>query len=416
MKDKLKNNLGLKIIALLFAIFLWWTVVNVDDPIGTKKFQAEVNVLNTEVVTNEGKSYQIVNGTKNVTITVKARRKVLDEMKSADIVATADFQELQGSSVPIRIKISRFEGDYEEAIANPRNLQIQTEVTETKTFPITVATIGSVRDGYVLDKANTVAKPKSIEISGPKSTLGRIAKVVAKIDVSEMSKDMTLSAELIYYDSADNILDKSLLSSNCDRNGVSVDVKLLVTKQVPVSFDESQITMGEGYVYAGVTFEPQAIYVAGKAEAINNISQLNIGPEALKRDGLVANEEVVVDVTPYLPEGISLVDEAAGSIVVTIQVEKAGEKKLSLPVRSVKVNNASELFELTFNGSQTVSLQFQGTKDALSKLTIEKIIATIDLSEYKEAGTYDVPVQIIDVPDQCVYLGGATIQITLTKK
>ena len=77
---------------------------------------------------------------------------------------------------------------------------------------------------------------------------------------------------------------------------------------------------------------------------------------------------------------------------------------------------ASELFELTFNGSQTVSLQFQGTKDALSKLTIEKIIATIDLSEYKEAGTYDVPVQIIDVPDQCVYLGGATIQITLTKK
>lgn len=416
MIDKLKNNLGLKIIALLFAVFLWWTVVNVDDPIGTKKFQTEVNVINTEVVTNEGKSYQIVNGTKNVTITVKARRKVLDKVKSADIVATADFQELQGVSVPIRIKITGFEGEYEEATANPRNLQIQTEVTETKTFPITVATIGSVREGYVLDKVNTVAKPKSIEISGPKSTLGRIAKVVAKVDVSELAKDTTLSAELIYYDSADNILDKSLLSSNCDRNGVSVGVKLLVTKQIPVSFDESQITMGEGYVYAGITFEPQTILVVGTAEALSDITQLSIGAEALKREGLVSNEEVVVDVTPYLPEGIALADEAASSIVVNIQVEKAGEKKLSLPVRSVKVNNAPEGFELTFNGNQTVNLQFQGTKDALAGLTIEKIIATIDLSEYKEAGTYDVPVQIIDLPDQCVYLGGATIQITLTKK
>ena len=46
MKDRWKNNLGLKIMAVLFAIFLWWTVVNVDDPIGTKKFQAEVNVQN----------------------------------------------------------------------------------------------------------------------------------------------------------------------------------------------------------------------------------------------------------------------------------------------------------------------------------------------------------------------------------
>lgn len=416
MKDKWKNNLGLKIMAVLFAVFLWWTVINVDDPIGTKKFQTEVTVLNAEVVTNEGKSYQIINNTKNVTVTVKARRKVLGEIKASHIVATADFRELQGAAVPIRIKINGFEGDYEDASANPRNLQIQTEVTETKTFPITVATIGNVRDGYVLDKVNTVAKPKSIEISGPKSSLGRIARVVAKLDVSELSKDTTLSAELIYYDSADNIIDKSLLSSNCDRNGVSVDVKLLVTKQLPVNFDTSQISVGEGYVFKGITFEPQTILVAGKAELLGGISQLSVGADALKKDGITVNEEIVVDVTPYLPEGIHLVDEAAGSVVVTITVEKAGEKTISLPVRSVKVNNAPEDLELVYEGSQTVNLQFQGNKDVLSELTLEKILATIDLTEYKQPGTYEVSVQVIELPEQCVYLGGATIQITLTRK
>lgn len=416
MKDRWKNNLGLKIMAVLFAVFLWWTVVNIDDPVGIKKFQAEVIVQNAEVITNEGKSYQIMHNTKNVSVTVKARRKVLGEIKASNIVVTADLRELQGSSVPIRVKINGFEGEYEEASANPRNLQIRTEITETKTFPITVATIGTVREGHVLDKVNTIANPKSIEISGPKSSLGRIAKVVAKVDVSELSKDTTVNAEVIYYDSADNIIDKSLLSSNCDKNGVTVDVKLLVTKQLAVKFDTSMIVLGEGYVFKEITYEPKTILIAGKAELLNSINQIDVDAKVLQKDGLTKNEEMVIDITPYLPEGIQLVDEAASGVVVMICVEKSGTKTLSLPVRSVKVNNASDEFELEYNGGQTVNLEFAGTKEALNTLTLEKIIAIIDLTQYKEAGTYEVPVQVIDLPEQCVYSGEATIQITLTKK
>lgn len=414
--DRWKNNLGLKVMAVLFAVFLWWTVVNIDDPIDMGKFQVDVLVMNPEVVTNEGKSYQTIDGTKNVTVSVRARRKVLSEIKASDIIATADFRELQGTSVPIRIKINGFEGKYDEATANPRNLQIQTEITETKTFPINVATIGEVRDGYILDKTNTIAKPKSIEISGPKSSLGRIHRVAAKVDVSELSADTTLQAEVIYYDSADNIIDKTLLSSNCDKNGVSVDVKLLVTKQVPVKFDTSLIVPGDSYVFDGIEVEPQSIEVAGKAEVLSSLVQIEVPAEALKRDGITANEEVVVEMASYLPEGVVLADEVTGSVLVRILMEKAGTKTLALPVRSVKVNNASEEFELTYAGEQTVNLQFEGSKDVLQTLTSEVIIATIDLSQYKEEGTYDVPVQVIELPEQCTYLGGATVQITLKKK
>jgi len=111
-----------------------------------------------------------------------------------------------------------------------------------------------------------------------------------------------------------------------------------------------------------------------------------------------------------------LADEVTGSVLVRILMEKAGTKTLALPVRSVKVNNASEEFELTYAGEQTVNLQFEGSKDVLQTLTSEVIIATIDLSQYKEEGTYDVPVQVIELPEQCTYLGEATVQITLKKK
>lgn len=411
-----KNNLGLKIMAVLFAAFLWWTVVNIDDPINTGRYQVDVQPTNTEVVTNEGKSYQIIDGTKTVTVSVKARRKVLSEIKASDITATADFRELQGTSVPIRIKINGFEGKYSEATANPRNLQIQTEVTETKTFPINVATIGDVRDGYVLDKTNTTATPKTIEISGPKSSLGRISRVVAKVDVSELAADTTLQAEVIYYDSADNIIDKTLLSSNCDKNGVSVDVKLLVTKQVPIQFDTSQIVPGEGYVFAGIEVEPQTIEVAGKTNALSGLTEIKVAADVLKRDGITDNEEIVVEIAPHLPEGIILADEAAGNIVVRILVERAGTKTLALSVGSIKIYNLSEEFEVRYDENQNVWLKFEGTNDALRNLTIEAIIATIDLSQFKEEGTYEVPVQVIELPEQCSYLGDVTVKVTLVKK
>lgn len=416
MKDRWKNNLGLKVIAVLFAFFLWWTVVNIDDPVKTQKYTAEVTVLNPEVITNNGKSYQIVDNTKNIVVTVKARRKVLEQIKASNIVATADLKERQDTSVPIRISIQGFEGSYIEASANPRNIQVQVEDTQKKTFPISVVTTGTVRDGYVLDKTNTVAVPQSIDISGPKSSLGRINRVVAKVDVSELWNDTELKAELIYYDSADNIIDQSLLTSNCDINGVSVKVKLLQTKKVLVKFDTSQIATADGYVFKEIEVEPQYIEVAGASATLSTIQALEVGADALKREGLTKNEEVLINMADYLPDGVILADDTAGSVVVRIVVEKSGTKSILLPVRSIKVNNAPEGFEMTLGSEQEVELRFAGANDVLNSLTSEKIIASVDLAQYNEEGTYDVPVQVTDLPDQCSYLGETTVKITLTKK
>ena len=208
LKDKWKNNLGLKILAVLFAIFLWWMVVNIDDPINKKTYAVDVTVTNPEVITNAGKSYQILDDTKSISVTVKARRKVLDEIKKSNIVATADLREMQDTSVPIRVSVSGFEGDYEEVTANPRNIQVKVENTQKKTFPITTVALGTPRDGYVV--GSMTASPKTVDISGPESSIAKISKVVAKVDVSEISSDATMQASLIYYDAADNIIDKTL--------------------------------------------------------------------------------------------------------------------------------------------------------------------------------------------------------------
>lgn len=414
MKDKLKNNLGLKIIAFVFAVFLWWTVVNIDDPINTKQFYVDVAVTNPEVITNAGKSYQIMDDTKTITVTIKARRKVLDEIKSSYIMATADLREMQDSSVPIRVKVLGFEGSYESATAYPQNIQVSVENTMKKTFPITTVTNGTPRDGYVV--GSMTVSPKTVDISGPESAVSKISKVVARVDVSEMSSDTIVETELLYYDAADNRIDKTLLSSNCDKNGVSVSVDIWNTKKVQLQFDTSDIKPASGYVFTGIEVEPQTIRVAGTTEQLNTLTQLDIRAEELKKRDVSANEEVIVDITQYLPEGIIMADSDESSVVVRILVEKAGTKSVLLPVGSIQIEKAPSKFNLEKGPEQEVELQFSGSKEALEKLNSEKITASVDLSQYTEAGTYTVKVQVKELPEGCIYIGEATIKIILTKK
>lgn len=418
MKDRLKNNIGLKILAVFFAVFLWWTVVNVDDPIDAKKFNVDVAVTNSEVITNAGKSYQILDNTQNITVTVKARRKVLSEITRNDIVATADLREMQDTSVPIRISITGFEGSYEEVSANPRNIQVKVENIQKKTFPITAMAVGTPRDGYVV--GTMTVSPKTVDVSGPESSIKKISKVVARMDVSELkdSNNQTVDAEvqtqLLYYDAADNLIDKTLLTSNCDKNGVTVSVDIWKTKNLTLNFDTSAIKPEKGYVLAGVEVEPQSVEVAASPEELEKFTQLDIDAKELDKKGLTANEELTIDIKEYLPEGIVLADEDANNVAVRILIEKAGTKSIQLATGAIQILNVPD-YKVEYEQLE-VELTFTGSKEALENLTNEDIEAAIDLSAYQTKGTYDVPVKITKLPSNCTYNEGTTVKITLSKK
>lgn len=416
MKNRLTNNLGLKIFAILFSVFLWLTVVNISQPIEEKRFSTEIEILHPEMLSSRGLSYKIADNLKTVTVTVRAERSLLEKIKMTDVHATVDFRELDVKLhlVPVRIKVDGYEGRYKEAYANPQSVQIETENTMTKTFPVTPVSTGKLQMGYIIGELTPV--PKSVDISGPVSSVGRISKVVAQIDVSEISSDTALAAELIYYDSADNIIDKSLLTSNVDEKGLKVQVHVLSTKQVELFFDTNEITTAEGYEFSGLELEPKYIMVAGTKETLDALQYIEVGSSALKQENLTKSKEVVVDIANYLPKNVTLVDSDARSVVVDILVEKAGRKSIAIPVRSVTINNIPSDMEFTYGPEQEVELQFEGREDVLKEMTAEKIAALVDLKVYKEEGTFDVPVKIASLPEGCNFVEGATIQIILKKK
>ena len=54
-KYKFTDNLGLKIIAVIFAAFLWLIVVNLDNPVSTQTFsEVPVTIINEDIILSAG--------------------------------------------------------------------------------------------------------------------------------------------------------------------------------------------------------------------------------------------------------------------------------------------------------------------------------------------------------------------------
>ena len=94
MKSKinLTDNLFLKILSVLIAILIWLVVMNINDAEKTTSFPVPVELVNTEVITNNGKVFRVIEGSEFVTVKVRARKSIIDELDRTDFILTADMQ------------------------------------------------------------------------------------------------------------------------------------------------------------------------------------------------------------------------------------------------------------------------------------------------------------------------------------
>lgn len=417
MKKSLTNNIGLKLLAFLFAFMLWLLVVNIDDPVDTKTFDSiPVTIEHAEVVTQDQRSYQVLDGTDTVSVTVSATRSVLEKISAENIVATADMRELYlESQIPIEITIPGYE--FESATANPRNVQVKIEQNKSDTFPITVTTTGTVRDGYVL--GNVQADPERVTVNGPESVIDRISKVVAQVNVSGLSEDSSIDAVLTYYDSDNNEISAEQLANNLGTTGVKVNVTLYHTARIPVTVDTSGVTAADGYSISEVTWTPEEIQLAGEEEVLDALEGIRIPADAVDITSISQRTEQTVDITPYLPEGTRLVDENGNNILVTARVAREGTKSFDIPVGSITVDNLSDSLTVSGYGSgDDLEVHIGGPQEQLNSLQLSDLAVSIDLKDCTKAGDYEVPVTITLPSDaaDCTVETSVTVTVTLQER
>ena len=411
MRRRLTANLGLKVLAFFSAVLMWLVVVNIDDPVTEKTYTGvPVSVINEEVVTTTNRTYQIVDDTQEVVVTVSANRSVLNKIRSEDIVAVADMKELSlGTQIPIEVSIPGFK--YEKVFTSPGNLQVKIEDEAKNNFPITPSTIGTVREGYVLGELKS--NPEKVTLRGPKSVIDSISRVVAEANVSGLSENADIEGRLILYDANNNVIDQTLLANNLGKDGVSVRVTLHQIKSVPVKLDTSMITAASGCRISAVNVEPREVRVTGKEEDLDKLDEIEIPAEDFTISNLSERTERMVDVSPYLPDGATLVEENASSVVVTILIEQPGVKNYEVSTSSITVKNLANDLEISYRVVD-LEIQVKGPAEILKVFTLAKKVS-IDLKEYQDAGTYLVPV-VVELPDGCTLVDREEVEIILEEK
>lgn len=411
---KLTNNLGFKLLAVLFAFAMWLVVYNIDDPSSSKNFTATVTIQNAQSVSDMNKCYEVIDGTGTVSFRVTAKRSILEKLDYSDFTAIADMSLMNVSddgaegSVPIAISANNYTSSVKVS-GLTKYLKVSLEDLQEKQFVITADTKGKVADGFTLGDVS-VSNPNVIKVSGPASVVGQISKVVATIDVSGMSVDISDNVVPVFYDEDDKTVDTTKLTLSS--NTVTVSAKILSTKEVPIHFNTSG-TPADTYSVVEITSDPETVQIKGSSSVLNPISSLEIPEEVLNVDG--ANKDITtsIDISEYLPDGVSLTKNSQATVSVTIRIEPYTTQNYNIPVSNISVNGLHDNYNLAF-GQTTVNAAVSGMSSDLSSLNANSIKGSIDVSSLGE-GTHTVDVTLTLDADKFVQQA-ATTDVTITRK
>lgn len=400
MKKKIFHNWGLKLASLLLAAILWFLVIQLDDPKKSQTFyNIPVTLVNTELLDQEDKFYEVLDNTDSVRVTVTAPTSMFSQLRATDIVAEADVSRLTDiNTIPITYSVLNVGIDSGSVKGDHDMVRLNIEQNANRWVKVQYTTAGEVAEGYIV--ANASADQTMIRVSGPKSVVDRIDHAGVEIDVSGATSSLSANVEVLFYDEEDVAVESANLVM--DVNYVHMSVEVLAAKPVPVEVNTSG-TPAAGFLATGeIHCEPSMVRVAGSVSALNNISRIVIPEEQMNLDGVEGDVINVVNIRELLPDNIRLADsDFNGRVTVTAFVEPEAERTLQIPADNVAVINIPETLTADISGvEEYYEVKISGLDAVVSTADPGAITGTVDVQAWMEKegirnltpGTYQIPI------------------------
>lgn len=422
MKNKLTNNLGLKLASVFFAVIIWLVVNSINNPtINDVYYNIPVKLLNTELITDSGQVYEVLDNTDVISrVTVWAPRSVISELDEENIVATADVSELSSlDTISIKLTTNISSGDISRISGSIDTVKLNIEDKGSKALALKATVSGKVPKGYLVGDITT--DQNLIRISGPQSVIDQIAKAAVDVDVTGMTSDIVTNADIKFYDEDDNQIDTRNISQNI--KSVGVEINIWQTAEVPLSYS----VMGKaasGYRDTGVIEgEGQTVVVAGKSNTIKNITSIDVPAEALDITDQSENYTVDLDIRKYLPEGVFLASSGDTIQTVTVYIERETSKKLEIRAEKVKITNLPEGYDASISGlDSSFIIELIGLPQDMAAVQANSVNGVVDIVEWMNQhemtepmpGYYTVEVDF-GLPDRVSLLEPVTVTLHISK-
>lgn len=410
MKEKIFNNLSLKIVSAVFAVILWTVIVNIYDPNTSYTFSnITVQLVNTQSLTEKNYTFEVVDGGK-ISVTVSGPKSVVTDLKTSDIAATADLSKVTAFTdyVDIQVQVVKDGQVLNNVEAVPRTsaLKLSIENRDTNTYAVNVNTTGTPANGYAV--ASTTTSPTYIKVTGPTSLVEGVASVGVDVDVSGAKGTVNTQSDINMYDSDGNIIANEELEMSSET--ADVIVEMARTKTVPVVVKTSG-TPSQDCVVTGTSLSQTSVVISGQQEALSKIDNITIPSSAVSVDGFSEDKTYTFKLTDYVPSGVKIVSDSR--LQVTIKISKASTKTVHISSDAIKIENVSSGYNAVIEGTG-IDVIISGTGTMLENISATDITCNVNAAGLS-AGTHSVDVSV-SVPDGCSVLESSSVKLTLSSK
>lgn len=401
MKKLLTRNLGLKLASLVLAFVLWFLVAQIYDPKDTVTFNnIQVKLINTGLLDEEGKVYEVLDNSNLVRVTVTGPQSIVkSELRRSDIVAEADMSKLTDiNTIAITYYCENISNDSVEIKGNHDSVRLNVEDKASKWIKLESTTVGEVASGYMI--GNVTLDQTNIEVTGPKSAITQIDHAGVDINVADSTSSLSANVDIKLYDADDKELTLETVKKNVDSAHMTVEV--LAMKEVPVEIEYMGVPE-DGYMATGeVTSSVSTVKIAGTASTLAGISAITIPEERMNITGQSGDLVDIINLKDYLPSNVRLADKNFdGKITATVYIEPVETQELSVPAENITVSGVPEGMEAEITTvADTYDITVSGLERDVSVLRDNTVTGVLDLGKWMEdnsveeltPGNYTIPV------------------------
>lgn len=419
MKKLLTRNLRLKLASLLLAFVLWFLVAQIYDPKDTVTFNnIQVRLINTELLDEEGKVYEVLDNSNLVRVTVTGPQSIVkSELRRSDIVAEADMSKLTDiNTIAITYYCENISNDSVEIKGNHDSVRLNVEDKTSKWIKLESNTIGDVASGYMI--GNVTLDQTNIEVTGPKSAISQVDHAGVDINVTDSTTSLSANVDIKLYDADDNELVLESVKKNVDSAYMTVEV--LATKEVPVEIEYMGVPE-DGYMATGeVESSVPTVRIAGTVSTLVGISAITVPEDRMNITGQSDNLVDIINLKEYLPANVRLADKSFdGKITATVYIEPIVSKDLTVAAENISVTGVPDGMEAEITSTaEEYNITVSGLSRDVSILHDSSVTGILNLTQWMEdngveeltPGTYTIPVtfnlaeDITVVPDINIHI------------
>ena len=387
MKKLLTRNLGLKLASLLLAFVLWFLVAQIYDPKDTVTFNnIQVRLINTELLDEEGKVYEVLDNSNLVRVTVTGPQSIVkSELRRSDIVAEADMSKLTDiNTIAITYYCENISNDSVEIKGNHDSVRLNVEDKTSKWIKLESNTIGDVASGYMI--GNVTLDQTNIEVTGPKSAISQVDHAGVDINVTDSTTSLSANVDIKLYDADDNELVLESVKKNVDSAYMTVEV--LATKEVPVEIEYMGVPE-DGYMATGeVESSVPTVRIAGTVSTLVGISAITVPEDRMNITGQSDNLVDIINLKEYLPANVRLADKSFdGKITATVYIEPIVSKDLTVAAENISVTGVPDGMEAEITSTaEEYNITVSGLSRDVSILHDSSVTGILNLTQWMEIG------------------------------